>query len=282
MYKIKFFCSFASSEGCKNVYEKQKEFLLKDTNYGKKFIFTNDDDYTHCVIMNTSMPNLKIPKENVIGLAFEPNEFLYLSKDFINYAQKHIGKYYIGDKRSLPDTFVEKFAYMWYSSPCREITTKNKIMSIILSNKKSAPGHKYRHDLVENIIRNNLPIDIYGIGSTQYVYGDRIKGRFESDEEPYGDYFFTICIENYQLNHYMSEKVMSPIMHNTMPLYLGCKNVDSYLENVITLSGNITQDIDLITKIIQSPEKYYKKTYTEKNINSVNFVYNVEKELNLI
>ena len=38
------------------------------------------------------MPDLRVSKENVIGLAFEPIPFLDLTIPFIEYAQKHIGK----------------------------------------------------------------------------------------------------------------------------------------------------------------------------------------------
>jgi hypothetical protein len=282
MIKIKFFATWTNSQECKQQYEAQIRHLGNiSNNYGKTFVFTNDDDYTHVVILNTAMPKLNIPKENVIGLAFEPNYFLHANAQFIEYAKKHISRYHIGDKQSLPDLFVEKFAYMWHSNPCREITVKNKIMSIILSNKTMAPGHKYRHDIVKEIISHKLPIDIYGRGSNKYKYEDRIKGPFNDDMQPYGDYYFTIAIENFQLNAYVSEKIMSPIMHNTMPIYLGCKNIDNYLENVIKLSGNLIDDIQLITNICNSPEKYYRKTYTEKNIISVNFVKNIEKEFNI-
>jgi len=197
------------------------------------------------------MPNLKIPKENVIGLAFEPVQFLGLSHTFIQYAQKHIGKYYIGDKNNLPDPFIEHFGYMWHSRPSKDITYKHSLMSIVLSNKQSAPGHKYRHELVKKIIELRLPIDIYGHGSKNYSY-DRIKGSF-NDAEPYENYSFSICIENYECNHYFSEKIITPILYNCMPIYVGCKNIDSYLDNVIKLSSNIDKD-----EFCKKHRQYYK------------------------
>ena len=166
MYRIKIFCSFAPSKNCKETYEKINYSNLIDF-YGKdnKVYFTDDDDYTHAIIINTIMPELKIPKKNVIGLAFEPVPFLGLTNQFIDYAVKNIGKYYIGDKHNLPEPFVEHFGYMWHSRPPKEIKDKKNIMSIVISSKRSAPGHMYRHILVEKIIELRLPIDIYGHGS---------------------------------------------------------------------------------------------------------------------
>ena len=162
---------------------------------------------------------------------------------------------------------------MWHSRPSKEITTKNKLMSIIVSEKKFAPGHLYRHKLIEEIIKLNLPIDIYGRGSNEYKY-NRIVGKFE-DAEPYESYLYSICIENTICNHYFSEKIITPLMYNCMPIYLGCKNLNDYVENVIILEGNLLKDISVIVKIIKNPELYYKKTYTERNIKSINLIQNL-------
>jgi hypothetical protein len=275
-YIIKIFCSFTTSRNCKEVYERINnvsdiEFYGKN----KKIYITEDEDYTHAILINTPMPNLTIPKENVIGLAFEPVKFLGLSSIFIEYAKKNIGKYYIGDKNNLPEPFIEHFGYMWYSRPLKEITYKPNLMSIILSNKRSAPGHKYRHEMVKKIIEFGLPIDIYGRGSNNYSY-DRVKGSF-IDAEPYENYYFSICIENYECNHYFSEKIINPILYNCTPIYIGCKNIDNYLDNVIKMSGNIEKDILLIKDVITNPNNYYKKTYTEKHLRTVNLIENIDK-----
>lgn len=274
MIIIKIFCSFSPSDKCKEVFERinyanQCSFYGKD----KQYYFTNDDDYTHAIIMNTSMPDLKIPKENVIGLAFEPIYFLGLTPQFVEYAKNHIGRYFIGDKFDLPEPFIEHFAYMWHSRPPREISFKNKLMSIIVSEKQFAPGHLYRHQLVQKIIELNLPIDIYGRGSNKYKY-NRVIGKF-NDAEPYETYSYSICIENTICNHYFSEKVITPLMYNCMPIYLGCKNLNKYLENVVILEGDIQKDIQIIIAILNNPRVYYKKTYTDKNIKAVNLIQNL-------
>ena len=122
------------------------------------------------------MPKLTIPKENVIGLAQEPIPFLSLNDEFIKYAQKHIGKYYVSDKCNLPEPFIEGNSFLCYARPILD-TYKPKLMSIMVSQKMYAPGHIYRHELVKKILQTNLPIDIWGRGC--YHYKDsRIKGTF--------------------------------------------------------------------------------------------------------
>lgn len=71
----------------------------------------------------------------------------------------NIGKYYIGDKMDLSMPFIEHFAYMWYRTPLKTIQpNKTKIMSIMISEKLNAKGHKYRHILVQEILKTNLII----------------------------------------------------------------------------------------------------------------------------
>jgi hypothetical protein len=278
MIRVKIFSDFCGSKGAKEVYERlcdaeNLDFYGKD----KQVWITEDDDYTHAIIMNKAMPVLKIPKKNVVGLAFEPFEILRITNEFVEYAQQYIGKYFIGDKRGLPEPFIEHFGYMWYSNPKRDIVTKTKLMSIIVSEKHWAPGHAYRHTLIEKIIEANLPIDIYGKGSMKYSHkSNNVKGEF-NDAEPYENYMYSICIENFTSNHYFSEKIMSPMLHNCMPIYLGCKQIHEYFDNILLLSGNINDDIQLLVEIFKCSGLFYSKTYTEKNINTVSLLNNIHK-----
>ena len=256
----------------------------------KKIYITTEDDYTHAIILNTAMPKLVIPKKNVVGLAFEPYELLNITMEFVEYAKKHIGNYLIGTKHNLPDLFVEHFSFMWHNNPNKEITMENKknIMSIVLSEKTSAPGHQYRHLLVNEIIKENLPIDIYGRGSRNFkdlLHRERnnntntdtnICGSFK-DIEPYETYLFSVCIENYESNDYLSEKILDPLLHNCHPIYLGAKNIKSYFNEVIILKGNLLFDIELIKIILKNPLKYYKTTYNERNKKNLDLFENITR-----
>jgi hypothetical protein len=284
MYRIRFFSSFGDSSKCKDIYERLCESTT-NAMYGidKEIYITNDDDYTHVIILNTAMPEIPshIPKKNVIGLAFEPPVFLGLTEEFVQYAIKYIGKYYIGDKQGLPEPFIEGFSYMWHNPPLKQLPTKTKMISIMVSDKAAQEGHKYRHELVKNILTTNLPIAIYGRGCKFYKHlnDPRIRGKFV-EGEPYNDYKYHICIENCQTNHYFSEKIMNPLIVNTIPIYLGCRNIDSYFPNmVIKLSGNIEEDISMLRQLIIDT-KFEKPTDIhidiEKVKNGINLLRNID------
>tara|TARA_A100001015_G_scaffold311040_1_gene413500 strand:+ start:1400 stop:2275 length:876 start_codon:yes stop_codon:yes gene_type:complete len=261
--------------------------IKDDSDYGKTFCFTNNNDYTHVILINCITPKIShIPKENVIGLAFEPIQILKSVnekkfKSFIQYAQKHIKKYFIGDKKDLPEPFVEGFGYINPTIIYPDISKKvekSNIMSIMISRKKWAPGHNYRHILMKKILQENLPVDIHGHGCKDYnsLKNNRLKGSFRrGGNEPYESYMFHIAIENYQCNHYFSEKIMNTLLSNTTPIYLGCKNIDDYFPDaVIKLNGDLDHDIKLIKNICENPKKYQKqidinkvkKTISIKNI----------------
>jgi len=280
LFRVKIFCPFNSSENCKDTYERiTRSTEIEFYGENKKIYITADNDYTHAIIINTIMPELKIPKENVLGLAFEPIQFLKMTPKFVNYAMKHIGKYLIGDVIGLmlPPLFVPHFGYLWYSMPPKEITIKRSIMSIVVSKKTLAPGHMYRHKLIAEIIKRKLPIDIYGNGSSKYSY-NTVKGAF-NDVEPYENYAFTVCIENYKSDHYFSEKIITPLLHNCMPVYYGCNNIDSYFDkdDVIKLTGHTENDVNLLMDILKNPSMHYRPTYNDKNKKTVNLIENIER-----
>ena len=272
---IKIFSNFGTSEGAIKTYIDLCE-LKNDKEYNVNYKFTSKDDYTHVIILNTSMPVLNIDKNNVIGLAFEPPEFLNLTKEFYEYAQKNIGSYYIGNTNNLSTPFISHFSYMWHTPFISVVPNKTKLISIMVSDKNRAPGHRYRHILVQNILKLNLSIDIYGRGCKFYsnLKDNRVKGEFKG-KEPYLNYKFHIAIENFQTKDYFSEKIMDPIICSCTPIYLGAKNIDNYFNNIIQLSGNIKNDLFLLNNIINNPNSFYKPNQIDdvkKTINIKNII----------
>lgn len=281
-YKIRIFSSFCPSENCKEIYERLCEVSNME-NYGKdKDIYiTNEDDYSHVIILNTAMPEIKkdIPKKNVIGFAFEPPQFLKITPKFIEYAKNNIGKYFIGEKNDLGEPFIERYSHMWHNPPLKSEPQKNKIMSLMISEKVSEEGHLYRHCLLTKIIESKLPIDIYGRGCKFYLWmkDERIKGEFK-ELEPYENYLYHISIENCRLNHYFSEKIMNPLLCNTTPIYMGCNNIEKYFPNtIIPLSGELEEDFKILKDICNNPEVYIKTIDVDKIKNRIFLLRNLDE-----
>jgi hypothetical protein len=281
MMKIKFFSSFCSSEHCKTLFEKIWEAGSLDYyGEGRELCITTEDDYTHAIILNTARPKLKnIPRENVFGLAYEPQPYLNLKRSFIAYAKKHIHTYFIGDKGNLPGPFVEHYGYMGHLTPLKTPPLKNKTMSIIISGKADAPGHLYRQELVREILKTDLPVDIFGRGCSAFGHlnDTRIKGEF-TEHEPYKNYHFHLCIENFQSNHYFSEKITNALLCQAVPLYLGCKNIERYFPGYyIGLSHDTGKDMQLIADVIKNPDAWKKQIPVDFIKKQLNLIGNIDR-----
>jgi hypothetical protein len=153
---------------------------------------------------------------------------------------------------------------------------------------KKLPGHRYRHRLVEAILKSNLPIDIYGSGCKQYSfkhYNDkRIKGSFPQKIEalhgsiPYVDYAFTIAIENSVSENYFSEKIINPLLYGTTPLYVGCRNIEKYLPNFsIPITGIVANDIAILQNIVKNPALYRKQIDVSDVLNRCNIYSHLDE-----
>jgi hypothetical protein len=249
---VRFFSEFCSSENCADVYKRILDVVPVPC-YGRSIVFTTGEDYTHAVILNKATPDLTCPKENVLGLAFEPRPFLRLTDSFLGYARENIGAYYIGDADGLGWPFVGHHGFMWHPATIKE---KTRIMWMVFSEKTESFGHRYRHEIVRRILGDGLPIDVYERGCPLYGDHERLRGVF-TDAEPYDGYAFSIVVENFSSPHYFSEKIMNPLLFETVPLYYGATRIEDYFPGQsIRLTGEIGDDLRTIRSVLADPQKY--------------------------
>lgn len=249
------------------------------TLYDKEIVLTQNE-YTHAILINTCMPELTIPKENVIGISHEPNWLLFYLGDahkrrFIEYAKKHISRYFVGDKEDLPDPFREGQPFFFYNNTHYPTVPKTKFCSIVISHLTGGYNYSYRHALVKAILKTDLPIDIYGRGT--YDYKDpRVKYPLPNTRddpfglEPFESYQYHICIENTVTNHYFTEKIINPLLSNNTPIYYGCRNIDTYFKGVLKLTGDVKTDIFLLQNIFKHRDMPITKDSYEEVVDKVN------------
>ena len=142
-------------------------------------------------------------------------------------------------------------------------------------------GFRYHTFLTNNpsyLIKNNFPVHIFGNGCHLLQNSNsNVKGKFDS-LEPYIDYMYHICIENFTSNKYISEKIINPLLCGTIPIYLGCKEADNYFPNqIIRLENNIQKDLQIIYNICKNPNTYLKKIDIEIVKHRINLIKNIDK-----
>lgn len=268
MVRVRVISDFCSSDTCREICER----LWPSDEHIQ---WTSQGPFTHAILLNQAMPRLFLPRANVIGLALEPPQFLLWKESHVKYMKQTVGKYCIGSSGHT-SPFVCHHGFLWHIPP-RDVP-KTALMSIMVSEKRFAPGHQYRHDLVSAILGSDLPIHIYGRGCP-FTKDERIKGHF-TESEPYDAYTFHIAIENFQTKAYFSEKLSNPLQRKCVPIYLGAETIP-FESSVIRLSGTLDEDMKLLREICENPDQYVRPIDSAAITNALDLRLFLKREWNL-
>ena len=121
------------------------------------------------------------------------------------------------------------------------VCPKNKLVSIIASDKRSAPGHKLRHQVIEKY----KGIDLWGRGYK----------KFNSKLDPLKDYYFSIAIMNVRDNNYFTEVLTDCLALGTIPIFWGAPNIKEFFN----INGILT--FETIEELGEILEKLSKELY---------------------
>jgi len=157
------------------------------------------------------------------------SDFKYIFSNDLELIQKHPEIKYL-----LPHAFT------WCKE--RKVFPKTKLWSIIASEKNDAPGHKFRHIIIETY-RDHLE-----------TFGGGYK-KIKSKNEGLNNFMFSFAIENIKAEGYWTEKIVDCFATGTIPIYWGANSISSYfLENGIV---RLDDGFDLS----MCNENYYKSKY---------------------
>ena len=106
---------------------------------------------------------------------------------------------------------------------------KTKLLSVIDSGKTGLQGHNLRVDLIDKLVASDIDVDVFG-KTQRYTNSPKYKGPLPERNKAGGlyDYRFNLAIENGRTDFYFSEKFCDPILCNTFPIYLGCKQISKF------------------------------------------------------
>lgn len=128
---------------------------------------------------------------------------------------------------------------------------KIKKISWIVSNLNFLPGHKLRMQLHKEVLKRQIPIDIFGRGINP------IEDKFDGLAE----YEYSIAIENSSSPHYWTEKIADCFLSYTVPIYYGCTNIGDYFpeKSFIWIDPN-----NIGTSVFQIREILLHDSYEER------------------
>lgn len=147
----------------------------------------------------------------------------------------------------------------------RPVKTKN--ISIITSSQAKLPFHLKRLAMISKLKQSfGDEIDFYGRGF-----------NFVNDKaDVILPYKFHICIENTSINDLWTEKFADPLLGFSIPIYIGCPNMEEYFpkDSFYFLDINdVDGAINLLNKILADPIKCYNEKI-DKLIQARNLLIN--------
>lgn len=124
-----------------------------------------------------------------------------------------------------------------------KVYNKTKLVSFIASNKNICEGHRLRLSCVNKV--SNLNIDLYGRGINPIT----------SKLEGLKDYHYSVAMENAQMPHYFTEKIIDCFLSGAVPIYYGCTNIEDYFNPKGIITFNNEEELyQIITTL--SPDFY--------------------------
>jgi len=288
-----------------------KQFVPKEDLINYSFVDKNPD-YT-IVFGKTDWSKIETQKEKTFYISQEPLWSPNQPKDNIH---DYCSKILISDKREYPDReeYIETLLPMFYAGRGEHDNreefdwslklkdknySKDKVISIIVrkdhyshyNHLQNLNTHKINYEERTNLgvnLSTDERIDVFG--TYWENNGKNIKGEVWNKHIGLDQYKFSIACENTIQKNYISEKFWDVVLTDTVPIYLGCSNINELLPKECFISlNNMTMDemVDKVKDIINNETELYnfylnnvKKIKQEYFINSNYSVW--EKIKNLI
>jgi len=133
---------------------------------------------------------------------------------------------------------------------------KDKVISVISSDKAFYPGHVKRLKFVRKLARQkHFDIDIFGRGIND----------IEDKWDAIARYKYNIAIENSTYPDYFTEKLTDAFLGGSYPFYYGCTNIFDYFPK-----GSLTLiDINNFEKAIETIDNSIRNKFYEKSIKKI-------------
>lgn len=162
-------------------------------------------------------------------------------------------------------------------------------VSFLRGNKLIAYGHSLRHELFSRQNEIKTPIQFW----TELGSLTDFESMKDTKEQSFGEYQYSICVENNSRQGYFTEKITDCILCKTIPIYWGCSNIDQfYNKDGILQFQNVDHAIEIINSLdknyyhdrIQAIEENYNRAFEYRDyIQTINkTLKSIFKQNNLI
>ena len=251
---INLFCSNKANQYSKYVVDYIKKYL------NKKIIKTNDITNSDIIISHFT-DRRKLHDSKALNIITSGE-----SKDILDTYDIYVGTR-INTKASI--SIYLPYLYLSLGEHNKSINPKDYI-----NNKQFFCAYMYSHDVPHRIkyfnLLNNYKM-VHGLGNSCNNYKLENKNNIDQTQtyldkavEIYTNYKFVLALENFYQEGYFTEKIINPLIANSIPIYWGTSDVFNYInkKRVIYIQ-DYENDDELLKKIIEidnSEEEYNKIT----------------------
>lgn len=190
-----------------------------------------------------------------IGWMIEPEEYIPGAYEWIKENYDEFDYIFTWNKELL--SISKKFIFLnpggsWITREEAEIFPKNKLCSMIASDKEFMSGHKIRRQVFEQF-KNRF--DRYGRDTVPLL----------NIIDAYKDYMFTVVVENVKQDYMFSEKLTTPILCGTIPIYYGCPSLVNFLDIRGIIPFNEIEELPSILDSITEDKYMVMLPYVKEN-----------------
>lgn len=229
------------------------------------FINGNEKFYDGVIVLQSTSrynyANFGCKVGNSLLVVMEPEDILRMTSSYLDQFDHILTP---NRKVTGKNTIRGQFGQLWSFDKSRESLllmrppSKTRVISTVTSTKVVTKGHSRRLELLRKI-QTAFPdqLDWFGRGVRE------IDDKWEALEP----YRYHLVFENGQWPDYWTEKLTDAYLGYTMPIYLGCQNIEKYFSagSMIKLeSTNPEIVIPVLTQILE--EDTYAKSLKQINI----------------
>lgn len=281
--RILLYCNWCTSEELCNLWNKMSKGNYTWDNI--EIVSEEPCDY-YCII-NKPPDNISLDLSKTILFRMEPHMDKHPAKWGENWANPDKDKFLFYGSHDLHRNNTEWHISKTYTQLMNEEIIKNEticnILSTVLSDKYSDPGHMKRIDFIKFIENKGVNVHVYG--------GNRFNWKLYKGTLPYHEkdnallpYKYTFNCENYSIKNYCTEKLFDGILSECLVFYNGCYNAKDFINEkafVYLELSNFEKDYQTIKTAIE--ENWWEerlpfiKEAKQKILNEMQFFPRIKK-----
>lgn len=194
-----------------------------------------------------------------IFVCIEPNEIIKINNYIKNLSNKfdYVFAYDVDLLSSIKNSVLFEYGTKWVEIEKYGYPNKKFSISTVCGSKSYTQNHLIRKKLWYKQDKIKNPIDFYlsKQGGVENFRNNKLLGE---SKFPLFDSMFHICIENVTKDNFFTEKLIDCLLCETIPIYLGCKNIGNYFNTNSIISVDNLDEIIYVCNNLKE-EDYYSK-----------------------